>query len=49
MVQQARAQATRDAIVLGAAKVFERNGYGLASISDIAAASSVTKGALYFH
>ncbi len=49
MVQQARAQATRDAIILGAAKVFERNGYGLASISDIAAASSVTKGALYFH
>jgi AcrR family transcriptional regulator len=49
MAQQARAQATRDAIILGAAKVFERNGYGLSSISDIAAASSVTKGALYFH
>ncbi|MFF1634571.1 ScbR family autoregulator-binding transcription factor [Leifsonia sp. NPDC058248] len=49
MAQQARAQATRDAIIRGAATVFERNGYGLASIADIAAASSVTKGALYFH
>ena len=49
MVKQARAQATRDAIVAGAAAVFERRGYGLASIADIAAAASVTKGALYFH
>ena len=49
MVKQARAQATRDAIILGASETFERSGYGLASIADIAAASSVTKGALYFH
>lgn len=49
MVKQARAQATRDAIIRGAAETFERSGYGLASIADIAAASSVTKGALYFH
>jgi len=49
MVKQARAQATRDAIIAGAAAVFERRGYGLASIADIAAAAAVTKGALYFH
>lgn len=49
MVKQARAQATRDAIILGAAETFERSGYGQASIADIATASSVTKGALYFH
>lgn len=49
MVKQARAQATRDAIILGAAETFERSGYGLSSIADIATASSVTKGALYFH
>jgi len=49
MVKQARAQVTRDAIILGAAKAFDRHGYGMASIADIAAESSVTKGALYFH
>ena len=49
MVRQARAEATRDAIIAGAAATFERHGYGLASINDIAAASAVTKGALYFH
>ncbi|GAA1440397.1 ScbR family autoregulator-binding transcription factor [Leifsonia poae] len=49
MVKQARARATRDAIIRGAAEVFERNGYGIASISDIASAAAVTKGALYFH
>ncbi len=49
MVKQARARATRDAIIDGAAAVFERHGYGLASIADIATAAAVTKGALYFH
>jgi AcrR family transcriptional regulator len=49
MVKQARAQITRDAIILGAAKAFDRHGYGMASIADIAAEASVTKGALYFH
>jgi AcrR family transcriptional regulator len=49
MVKQARAQITRDAIILGAAKAFERFGYGMASIADIASESAVTKGALYFH
>ncbi|MDR6971546.1 ScbR family autoregulator-binding transcription factor [Leifsonia shinshuensis] len=49
MVKQARAQVTRDTIVEGAASVFGRRGYGLTSIADIATASGVTKGALYFH
>ena len=49
MVKQARAQITRDAIILGAAKAFDRFGYGMASIADIASEASVTKGALYFH
>ncbi|MGO4301139.1 ScbR family autoregulator-binding transcription factor [Leifsonia sp. RAF41] len=49
MVMQVRAQVTRDTIVGGAAAVFGRRGYGLASIADIAEASGVTKGALYFH
>jgi AcrR family transcriptional regulator len=49
MVKQVRAQVTRDAIVDGAAAVFERRGYGLASIADIAVESGMTKGALYFH
>lgn len=49
MVKQVRAQVTRDTIVAGAAAVFGRRGYGLASIADIAEASGVTKGALYFH
>jgi AcrR family transcriptional regulator len=49
MVKQVRAQVTRDTIVDGAAQVFGRRGYGLASIADIAEAAGVTKGALYFH
>ncbi|MFP3466347.1 ScbR family autoregulator-binding transcription factor [Leifsonia sp. SIMBA_070] len=49
MVKQVRAQVTRETIVGGAAAVFGRRGYGLASIADIATASGVTKGALYFH
>lgn len=49
MVKQSRALVTRDAIVRGAASVFRERGYGLASISDIASAAGMTKGALYFH
>ncbi|GAA2047553.1 ScbR family autoregulator-binding transcription factor [Leifsonia soli] len=49
MVKQERAQVTRGTIVSGAAAVFGRRGYGLASIADIAAEAGVTKGALYFH
>src|SRR4051812_26084571 len=49
MVKQERAQVTRESIVAGAAAVFGRRGYGLASIADIATESGMTKGALYFH
>ena len=49
MVKQERAQVTRETILSGAAAVFGRRGYGLASIADIAAEAGVTKGALYFH
>lgn len=49
MVKQERAHVTRETIVAGAAAVFGRRGYGLASIADIAAEAGVTKGALYFH
>ncbi|RDV43101.1 TetR/AcrR family transcriptional regulator [Leifsonia sp. ku-ls] len=49
MVKQERAHVTRGTIVEGAAAVFGRRGYGLASIADIAAEAGVTKGALYFH
>jgi AcrR family transcriptional regulator len=49
MVLQDRAKATRDAIVAGAAEVFEEYGYGSASLSQVSQAAQVTKGALYFH
>lgn len=49
MVLQDRARATREAIILGAAKVFEERGYGTSSISLVAEEAQVTKGALYFH
>lgn len=49
MPQQARAQATRKSIVEGAAKVFLDVGYARTTIAHVAAASGVTKGALYFH
>ncbi|MFJ3956744.1 ScbR family autoregulator-binding transcription factor [Arthrobacter sp. NPDC090010] len=46
---QQRAIETRNAVIVGASKVFEANGYGDASLSQIATKSKVTKGALYFH
>lgn len=49
MAKQARALATRRAIVEAAASVFVRKGYAAASIADIAEEAEVTKGALYFH
>lgn len=49
MVLQDRAKATREAIVAGAAAVFEKHGYGSASLTQVSDAASVTKGALYFH
>ncbi|HVW44624.1 MAG TPA: ScbR family autoregulator-binding transcription factor [Amycolatopsis sp.] len=49
MVKQARAEVTREAIIRGAAEVFDRYGYEATSLSDVMAAAGVTKGALYFH
>ncbi len=49
MPPQARALATREAIIRGAAIVFERLGYGNASLADVVQQAAVTKGALYFH
>lgn len=49
VVRQERAQTTRDAIIRGAAEIFESYGYGSASLSDIVQRSGVTKGSLYFH
>ncbi|MFI2566518.1 ScbR family autoregulator-binding transcription factor [Paenarthrobacter sp. NPDC018779] len=49
MVLQDRAKATREAIVAGAAIVFEERGFGSATIALVAEAAQVTKGALYFH
>ncbi|GAA1822995.1 ScbR family autoregulator-binding transcription factor [Agromyces salentinus] len=48
-VKQARARATHERIVAGAAEVFERVGYGSSTLADITAEAGVTKGALYFH
>ncbi|TWP32842.1 ScbR family autoregulator-binding transcription factor [Leekyejoonella antrihumi] len=49
MPRQARAVATRHAVLLAAAAVFEREGYAASGISDILAEGGVTRGALYFH
>jgi AcrR family transcriptional regulator len=49
MVLQDRAKATREAIIAGAAAVFEEHGYGSASLTQVSQAAKVTKGALYFH
>ncbi|WP_426979987.1 ScbR family autoregulator-binding transcription factor (plasmid) [Pseudarthrobacter sp. O4] len=49
MVLQDRAIATREAIIAGAAAVFEEHGYGSASLTQVSDAAGVTKGALYFH
>ena len=48
MVLQDRAKATREAIIAGAAAVFEEHGYGNASLTQVSQAAKVTKGALYF-
>ena len=49
MPHQARAVATRHAVLMAAATVFERKGYAASAISDIVAEGGVTRGALYFH
>jgi AcrR family transcriptional regulator len=47
--RQARAVATREAILTAAAHEFAAEGYHAASLSKILDRSGVTKGALYFH
>lgn len=49
MAKQERAVRTREAILVGAAEVFDEVGYEAAAISEILARAGVTKGALYFH
>jgi AcrR family transcriptional regulator len=49
VARQDRAIRTRQAIVIGAAKVFDDVGYEAATISEVLSRSGVTKGALYFH
>jgi len=49
VAQQARAVATRNAIVEAAAAAFIEHGFAGASIADIAQRAGATKGAMYFH
>jgi TetR/AcrR family transcriptional repressor of uid operon len=49
MVKQARAHATREAIVVGAGQVFGDLSYADATLSDVIKQAGVTQGALYFH
>jgi AcrR family transcriptional regulator len=44
-----RRQATREAIVAAAAKLFGENGFAGASVDQIAASAGVAKGAIYHH
>ncbi|MEV0963610.1 MULTISPECIES: ScbR family autoregulator-binding transcription factor [unclassified Streptomyces] len=47
--QQDRAVKTREAIILGAAEVFDEYGFRGASISKIMKRAGVSQGAMYFH
>lgn len=49
MAIQQRAEATRRALIEGAATGFEKFGYGSSSLSAILAYAGLSKGALYFH
>ncbi|MFE4515289.1 ScbR family autoregulator-binding transcription factor [Kitasatospora sp. NPDC056783] len=49
MARQARALATRQAVLVAAAEVFDERGYAGATMSEILDRAGVTKGALYFH
>ncbi|MFE4977001.1 ScbR family autoregulator-binding transcription factor [Kitasatospora sp. NPDC056651] len=49
MARQARALATRQAVLVAAAEVFDERGYAAATMSEILDRAGVTKGALYFH
>ncbi|MDR6165880.1 TetR/AcrR family transcriptional repressor of uid operon [Microbacterium paludicola] len=47
--QQSRSQETQRAVVEGAANVFDREGYGKASLSMIVEESGISQGSMYFH
>ncbi|MEW2564258.1 ScbR family autoregulator-binding transcription factor [Streptomyces griseorubiginosus] len=49
MARQERAEVTRAAILDGAARAFDAEGYHGTSLGDIVKEAGVTKGALYFH
>lgn len=49
MVSQARAEATRHAIVVAAVEQFEKTGYGNTALSDIIDDAHITKGGFYYH
>ncbi|WP_035770109.1 ScbR family autoregulator-binding transcription factor [Arthrobacter castelli] len=49
MVKQQRAHLTRQMIIRGAAEIFEKYGFGTASLQDILRTCGATKGSLYFH
>ncbi|KJS55343.1 ScbR family autoregulator-binding transcription factor [Streptomyces rubellomurinus] len=49
MARQARALATRQAVLVAAAEVFDERGYAAATMAEILDRAGVTKGALYFH
>lgn len=49
MALQARAEATRQAIIDAAVDVFNEMGYGDTTLSDIIDRTKITKGAFYYH
>ncbi|MFZ2526965.1 MAG: ScbR family autoregulator-binding transcription factor [Rhodococcus sp. (in: high G+C Gram-positive bacteria)] len=49
MVKQARAVATRQQILMGAAEAFEQKGFEGSTLGSIVEIAGTTKGALYFH
>ncbi|MET8077693.1 ScbR family autoregulator-binding transcription factor [Streptomyces sp. NPDC005303] len=49
MARQERAEVTRAAILDGAARAFDAEGYHGTTLGDIVKEAGVTKGALYFH
>jgi len=49
VVRQARAKATRQQILMGAAKAFEQKGFEGSTLGTIVEIAGTTKGALYFH
>jgi AcrR family transcriptional regulator len=48
-IKAQQSEATREAIVTGALKLFAERGFASASIADIAEAAGITKGAIYWH